>query len=147
MPGRIAMLALRSVFVLAAAIAACSASALAAQRTLQPGQNPRAAGATPNIVVCTPYITLSYMNNAVIISCTDSNAPGTAYSFNVSENDRPTSNEVIAFVQPYIMTVKLAQVMPTGQGAMKTPIASFNSRIALYLENGKITGMSLTTVN
>lgn len=136
------MIAARSILALLSALTVASPSA-AAQRTA--GSAPQSAN--QNFVTCDPYIEVMYVNKAVIVGCTDDKAPKAPHSFTVVDGDSPSPEEVIAFVQPYAMTVKILQVMPSSGVQMKTPFQSFNQRVGFYVSDGKITGLRLMTSN
>lgn len=138
---------LRSFILALMSLAFLSAPSLAQPRTAPALRGQTAPPADPNFVTCSPYIELMYSNGGLTVGCTDDKAPANAYSFVVAPGDSPSIDQVIAFVQPYAMAVKIAQIMPSTGVQMKTPFQSFNQRIGFYLDNGKIVGMRMMTAN
>lgn len=128
-------------------VSAASAQQRAAPVLRTPPPQPAQPVSDPNFVTCGPYISMSYVNGALIVGCTDDNAPSNNFSFQVVPGDNPSAEQVIAYIQPYVMAVKISQIMPSVGVQTKTPAQSFNQRIGLYRAGDKITGMRMMTAN
>jgi hypothetical protein len=141
----------RSLILALMSLAFLSAPGLARQRTAPalrtPPPPPAEPASDPNFVTCGPYISMTYVNGTLIVGCTDDSAPSSNYSFQVVPGDNPSAEQVIAYIQPYVMAVKIAQIMPSVGVQMSTPFQSFNQRIGLYRAGSKITGMKMMTAN
>lgn len=138
---RIAALAMTSTAILAT-------PGFAQLRTAPAGAGlPTQQASTPDFVTCSPYLQLMYLNGGLTVGCSDDKAPSNSYSFVVAPGNNPSIEQVIAFVQPYVMAVKVAQIVPSSGVQTMTPFQSFNQRIGFYLENGKIVGMRMMTSN
>ena len=124
-----------------AAVAALAAGAAQAQ-----AQTTLTAQGTPSFVTCNPFVGTQYLNGALLVSCgADKDTSGKIYSFTVLETDKPSPAEIVAFVQPYAMAVKILHSMPSVGVSTMTPFQSFNQRIGFYLANNKITGWRMMT--
>jgi hypothetical protein len=88
------------------------------------------------MVTCDQSVAVSYIGGAAIVTCPDIKT-GALHSYTVLESDTPTPADVIAFVQPYVMTVAQLQ-------AMDRAPTFLTQRVSLQLTNGKITAMSIT---
>jgi len=90
-------------------------------------------------LTCDLNVSVGYENGAASVACSDQKT-GQLYNIWVMEGSTPSPAEVIAFIQPYTMErLTLATLGTPAQ------YSSFNRRIFLRLNNGKITGMELQT--
>ncbi len=119
-----------------------SVGALAQSRMISPMPRQGTSTAAPlntlTGLMCDMNISAGYENGAASIACPDQKT-GQLYNIWVMEGDTPSPAEVIGFIQPFTM----GRQSVAGLG--DTKMQSFNQRVFLRLNNGKITGMELET--
>lgn len=146
----------RRLWALASCVALCIGSNAVAQvaqpsapsqRIARPAPSIAPAPATlssgSNVVACETAF-LEYINGAAILACVSAN--GSHFNFTVLPTDKPSSTDVVAFVQPFLMAERISQVMPSVGVSSATPAQSFAGATQLRLrhENGKLIGMRIS---
>ena len=126
----------RSLGTLSFLLLALTAGAVVTQVRMQPP-------AQPGVVTCS-YVWAEYINNALVVSCSPRGG-GSPMVFNVNRTDSPNIEEVLAFIQPFILTYQLATVLPHVSGP--SPVEGFHSRIAIGHQGGEINRLRIVTLN